>query len=163
MFSFSTSINRANCPTNLSEYTSTKFRDILEYICLLVVFACMAHEGFELNVWWHRSLLYSCLLAIFCQLSPHFCYLVISIVYFQICSSLIHQMTRIWFKYLCKYIWECIVISWIIHPLPRQFEHSHGLGGEPPWRTFIICPMHRSLFAVWALWWLYNAILPNNV
>ena len=28
----------------------------------------------------------------------------------------------------------------------------------PLWGTFTICTMHRSLFAVWALWWLHNAI-----
>ena len=53
---------------------------------------------------------------------------------------------------------HCSVLLYITLQI-HSVEHSYGLGGEFLRETFTICIMHRSLLAVWALWWLHNAIL----
>ena len=85
-----------------------------------------------------------------------------------------HIYIYIYLKWNCilrsRYKWNCILRSRseIVYYAPDTFcwalqihsvEHSYGLGGESLRETFTICIMHRSLLAVWALWWLHNAIL----
>ena len=53
---------------------------------------------------------------------------------------------------------HCSILLYITLQI-HSVEHSYGLGGESLRETFTICIMHRSLLAVWALWWLHNAIL----
>ena len=53
---------------------------------------------------------------------------------------------------------HCSILLYITLQI-HSVEHSYGLGGECLRETFTICIMHRSLLAVWALWWLHNAIL----
>ena len=53
---------------------------------------------------------------------------------------------------------HCSILLYITLQI-HSVEHSYGLGGESLRETFTICIMYRSLLAVWALWWLHNAIL----
>ena len=112
-------------------YRSRVFDRFYEYFSIYIYIDCIVE-----SLWWlHNAILQ--------------CVTVHRVPKFTSCRNAIMVVTG---RAHCSIL---LYITLQIHSV----EHSHGLGGESLRETFTICIMHRSLLAVWALWWLHNAIL----